>query len=169
MAGLFLYFPVRRPVYRAAAAARLWRCLIYAGLAAASTVFCAGCSTSYQLGALFGKDEDKPTGSVSAAVRAEGHDLRIPPDVDLAYAKIAAAEVLSRGGKDASQPWENPRSGARGTVTPLAAAYRVDGMLCRDFLASYISEGSESWFQGEACRDRKGPWEVRRLRPWRQS
>ena len=91
----------------------------------------------------------------------------MPPDTDLAFAKVAAAEVLTRGGKDASVPWENPTSGARGTITPLANAYRMEGAVCRDFLASYVAEGSESWMQGEACRAGKGKWEVRRLKPWR--
>ncbi len=65
-------------------------------------------------------------------------------------------------------PWENPHTGARGTVTPLAAAYSQDGTTCRDFLASYVRNGAESWLQGEACRGRQGRWEVRQMRPWRR-
>jgi hypothetical protein len=45
------------------------------------------------------------------------------------------SEVLSKGGKGVSLPWENPGTGARGTITPLAAAYNQDGATCRDFLA----------------------------------
>ena len=97
--------------------------------------------------------------------RAE--ESALPPAADLAYAKIAAVDVLARGGKHASNSWENPKSGARGTVTPLANAYRIDGALCRDFLASYVADGSESWLQGEACNAGKGKWEVRRLKRWR--
>ena len=123
---------------------------------------------------MFRKDDDKAvnTGSVSVPVVARAEDEQkpeMPPASDLAYAKLAATEVLSRGAKDASLPWENPLSGARGTVTPLASAYRVEGTLCRDFLASYVAEGSESWMQGEACRANKGRWEVRRLKPWRRT
>ena len=131
----------------------------------------AGCSTSYQLGSMFGKDEDKPvqTGSIPVVARADERGPHMPPASDLAYAKVAAAEVLSRGAKDSSQPWENPQSGARGTVTPLADSYRMEGALCRDFLASYVAEGEESWMQGEACRGGKGKWEVRRLKPWRRT
>ncbi len=53
-----------------------------------------------------------------------------------------------------------------GTVTPLAAVYSQDGITCRDFLASYVKDGSESWLQGAACRAKHGKWEVRNLRPW---
>ena len=51
------------------------------------------------------------------------------------------AEVLTRTDANASQPWENPNTGARGTVTPTASAYTQDGFTCRDFLASYVRDG----------------------------
>jgi surface antigen len=126
-----------------------------------------GCSMSYKLDSFFAKKEgDKPivTGSLApAAAPAQ------PAEGDLALAKAAAAEVVSTGAKDASQPWENPQTGARGTVTPLADAYTQDGFLCRDFLASYVRGGSESWLQGDACRMHKGKWTVRSLRPLKRS
>jgi surface antigen len=75
-------------------------------------------------------------------------------------------EVLIKGGKHSSVPWENPKTGARGTVTPLASDYSQDGITCRDFVASYVKNGSESWLQGAACRAKRGNWEVRNLRPW---
>ena len=62
-----------------------------------------------------------------------------------------------------------PATGARGTVTPIAAAYSQDGAVCRDFLASFVRDGSESWLQGEACRVQRGPWQVRKLTPWKRS
>ena len=44
-----------------------------------------------------------------------------------------------------------------------------DGVTCRDFLASYVKNGTESWLQGEACRAGRGKWEVRTLRPWKST
>ena len=131
---------------------------------------CGGCSFSYQLGPLFGKDDDDPaavTGSV-APVSDSGKPMsELPPDVDLAYARAAATEILSREKHDSAH-WENPRTGARGMVTPIADAYTQDGLTCRDFLASYVHAGSEAWLQGEACRVRQGVWEVRSLKPWKR-
>lgn len=89
-------------------------------------------------------------------------------EVDLAYARAAAAEALARGGKDTSLPWENPHTGARGSITPLASSYSQDGFTCRDFLASYVRDGSEAWLQGEACR-MQGRWEVKSLKPWKRT
>ena len=92
----------------------------------------------------------------------------MPPEGDLDIARAAVSEVLSKGGKDTSVPWENPKTGARGTITPIAAAYSQDGLTCHDFLASYVRNGSESWMQGEACRLNQGKWEVRHLKPWQR-
>ncbi len=97
----------------------------------------------------------------------------MPPERDLVFTRAAVTEVLSRGGKDISLPWENPESGARGTVTPIASAYAQEGATCQDFLASYVSNHGESWMRGEACRDQKGEqkgkWQVRSLKPWTRS
>jgi len=130
----------------------------------------AGCSFSYQLGSLIEKKEESGaavTGSVAEARTTSSTDLS---SGDLAYAKAAASEVLKRGGKGASQPWENPQTGARGTVTPIAAVYTQDGFTCQDFLASYVRDGSgEDWLRGEACRVHRGNWEVRSLKSWKSS
>jgi surface antigen len=126
---------------------------------------CAGgCSFSYQLDHLFSKAEAEVVSRRAAAPAAEP-----PGEGDLAVARAAAREILASGEKDSSMPWENPRTGARGTITPLASAYSQDGLTCRDFLASYVRNGNESWLQGEACRAARGRWEVRALRPWRKT
>ncbi len=111
--------------------ARLWQALHsrfpLCPLVAALAV--AGGACSMPIGSLNGKDEDKAaaehTGSIAATPasrpplrRAEG-----PAEADLAIARATVSEVLGRGGKDASAPWENPQTGARGTVTPVASSY----------------------------------------------
>ncbi len=130
-----------------------------------------GCSLSYQLESFsFGKsdkaeksdDKTETTGSVT-------EKTSVPHDADLVYTRAAVTEMLTRAGKDVSVPWENPSTGARGTVTAIASAYSQDGLTCRDFLASYVREGAESWLQGEACRARAGKWEVRTLKPWKRT
>ena len=167
---------VTRPVldaeYRVAWCVRLWHavrtrlpiaCVIAAALAS------GGCSFSYQLGSLFGNEEKPQESTSSVAPSDPGKGMaELPPDGDLAYARAAATEVLAQGDKQSSAHWENPATGARGMVTPLANSYTQDGLLCRDFLASYVKEGSEAWLQGEACKARQGKWEVRSLKPWKR-
>ncbi len=153
--------------YNGCVPARLWR-----GLAAVAALTLAlasgGCSISYQLDTFFGGDKSDTTASIAPAPGAKPI-TKLPPDGDLAYARAAASEVLKRGKKDASLSWENPKSGARGTVTPIARAYTQDGHTCRNFLASFVNGSDQAWLQGEACRLREGAWEVRTLKPWKQS
>jgi surface antigen len=93
----------------------------------------------------------------------------LPTEADLAFARDAASDVLTLGDKDSSQPWANPETGARGSVTPLAQAYSSDdGRTCRDFLASYVNGKTESWLQGAACHSGNGRWEIHTLKPWRR-
>ena len=179
---------VRRPRYSGTVGSSL-RCRALARLpalaaAAVLAAACGGCAMSYQLGSLFGKDGDKdkaeqtgsirpataaPQGTPEATPAAFNQTTDLPPERDLAYARAAVADVLSRGSKDASAAWENPISGARGTITPIASAYTQDGFVCRDFLASYVRAEAQAWLQGEACRMSPGRWEVRSLKPLKRS
>ena len=151
------------PAYRARSCARLWwRPPAAAATALALAFASAGCS--YQLDALRADSgsEIEHTGSLAPKTA-------LASDSDLAVTRAAVNEMLRKGGKTASMPWENPSTGAHGTVTPLASAYTQDGVTCRDFLASYVRDGSASWLQGEACSAKTGSWEVRQLKPWRKS
>ncbi|WP_328516534.1 RT0821/Lpp0805 family surface protein [Tardiphaga alba] len=106
------------------------------------------------------------TGSITPISRAVNYD---PTEADLALARNAASDVLTKGSRDSSQPWENPATGARGSVTPLSSAYVAEGKTCRDFLASYVNGTTESWMQGAACKGERGRWDVRTLVPWKRS
>ena len=123
----------------------------------------SGCSLNRSDQALAKMEDSEVTGSIAATPP-------IPTESDLAFARTAASDVLTKGDKDSSQPWENPETGARGSVTPLAQSYAAeDGRTCRDFLASYVNGRTESWLQGAACKASQGRWEIHTLRPWKRS
>ncbi len=135
---------------------------------------CSGCAVSGSLlggedsAKAYAKADPETTGSVPSSTPAAAPNL--PSEADLVYARAAVSEVLTRGAKTTSASWENPKTGARGTVTPIASAYTQGGRTCHDFLASYVLGGSESWMQGEACRGAdRSKWEVRTMRPWKRS
>jgi len=127
-----------------------------------------GCSFSYQLDNLFAKKDDASLTGALQRAPAIKPVADLPPEADLIIARAAVSEVMSKGSKDASVSWENPQTGGRGTVTPIASARSGDGLTCHEFLASFEREGTSSWMQGEACRANKGKWEVRTLKPWQQ-
>lgn len=162
-----------RPLYRACRRAGLLpiRRIVSAALAVVVGASCGGCS--FDLGRLGdNKDSMAASGDVTGSITPAraGADTNLT-DSDLALTRNAASDVMIHGGKDISQPWENPQTGARGSVTPLASAYQAaDGRTCRDFLASYVRGGSEGWLQGEACKGSEGaPWEIRNMKPWKRS
>jgi len=128
-----------------------------------------GCS--FQLGSMFEPDRDEAkvqtTGSVIAS-SATPTQVAAGAESDFAL-RAAASALFASNEPNASISWENPQTGARGTVTPIADAYIQAGVTCRDFLASYVQVDSENWLQGEACRAQQGRWEVRSLKPWVRS
>ncbi|MGL5164913.1 MAG: RT0821/Lpp0805 family surface protein [Afipia sp.] len=142
-------------------------------LLTAAALVAVGCSAGGCSLGTFGKEAKKDdlsdvTGSIGPIIRS--HDDTNLTDADLALARNAASDVLTSGQKDVSQPWENPETGARGSVTPLASTYTNEGRICRDFLASYVRGANEGWLQGAACRDGKGEaWEIRNMKPWKRS
>jgi surface antigen len=161
----------RRLRYKGTRKGRLWRLRAKAiALSLALGAATSGCSLSYKLDSFMGKDSEKPehTASIRPAAAPTSAGA-MPADMDLAYTKAAVAELLGRPEKNGSQPWENPSTGARGTITAAADAYTSDGFQCRDFLASYMRDGAESWLQGDACRIHQGKWMVRSLRPLKRT
>ena len=132
--------------------------LILIGLSA------GGCSVTRSDNAFAKYTDDDVTGSIPTPAQQ-----KLPTETDLALARTAASDVLTKGDKDASQPWENPDTGARGSVTPIASSYAAeDGRTCRDFLASYVNGDTQSWLQGAACQAGNGRWEIHTLKPWKR-
>jgi surface antigen len=163
----------RHPSYHGSGARRHWRHLAAACLLALAL---GGCSSSISLSSLLpASDEEK-----AAKSRESTGTLPLQPaslsiaepsmtQTDWTLAKTALREALQRREDGASIPWENPTNGARGTVTPIAAAYDRDGFACRNFLASHVRQGRENWFEGTACRMHKGEWDIQSSRPLQKS
>lgn len=156
--SLILYRPWGRIGLSAIRPAGAVMTAILVGLAA------GGCSVSRSDGPFARMEGKEVTGTITPPPVKDPQ----PTDSDLAFARNAASDVLSKGDGDASQHWENPETGARGSVTPLAQAYAAeDGRRCRDFLASYVNGRTETWLQGHGCDTGHGRWEIHTLKPWR--
>lgn len=110
-------------------------------------------------------DPKDVTGSLAIA---NGAKVTMSP-VDWTIAKSALRETLGRTEDGASQPWENPTTGAHGTVTPVAAIYEKNGFACRNFILSQVRGSNENWYEGTACRIHRGQWDVTNSRPLQKS
>ena len=73
----------------------------------------------------FGKDDAMARAETTGSIPHGKLSTGLPPEEDLIHARSAITEVLGMGRKDFSTSWENTNTGARGTVTPIAAAVRA--------------------------------------------
>lgn len=112
---------------------------------------------------------DEPTGSIPLHM-ASARDIPMGMSaIDWPHAQAALREALARTDEGPSVPWDNPASGARGTVTPIASAFTKDGIPCRNFIASHVKDGIETWSEGLACRVSANTWDVKTVKAIKKS
>ena len=59
-----------------------------------------------------------------------------------------------------TQQWNNPDSGASGTITPQRTWTNNDGRNCREFQQTVTIGGRTETAYGTACRDNAGGWQI---------
>lgn len=125
------------------------------------SLFVSGCATSIQLPGLVDTDATgsipKAASPLSAALDAE----------DWRRAKGALAVALDPQGNGAPVDWDNPRSGAKGAITPVGDAYARGNGVCRAFIANLGGSVASPPVQGTGCRDGSGEWTVSDVKPWK--
>jgi surface antigen len=107
----------------------------------------SGCAMSTSLGPMFAADDI--TGSITP------RDGRFSPsmsDEDWRLAKAAIDTATAMPAPTASTTWDNPQSGLKGAVTPVAAPYAAQDRACRAFIATVVLKDRTDWYQGRACR-----------------
>lgn len=109
--------------------------------------------------------QDDVTGSIDRPARSLADTLD-PEDWRRAHAALGTA--LDPQGNGAPVNWDNPRSGAKGTFTPVGGAYPSDEGVCRAFLADIGGKAASRQLQGVGCRDKSGEWKVGDVKPWRR-
>jgi surface antigen len=67
---------------------------------------------------------------------------------------------LSEAPAGETASWDNPRTGSRGTITPLRTYVDGQGRLCRDYAATIEVEGESYDGEETACRNAVGAWVV---------
>ena len=145
-----------RGIAPAALAARL----ALAGLAAPL----GGCAISTQLGPIFGASDDTvATGSITPRDRRFSTTMT---DEDWSRAKLALGTALASEAPGAPAPWDNPASGLKGTVSPVASAYAADDRTCHAFVASLSDQASTHWYQGRACKTAETGWAIVETADW---
>jgi surface antigen len=132
-------------------------------VACAAAVTLGGCAISTPLGPIFGSDDDTSTGSVLAP---ENHFASTMSPSDWTFAQAAVRAALDSTPGRPPAPWRNPATGTKGTISPVASAFAVDGALCQAFTAVVTTDGKTSFYQGRACRSGSKPWTVTEASTW---
>ncbi len=147
------------PSYRSAgvSASRAWR--LAAAFLLGQTL--AGCSAVIPLPSLISQDD--VTGSIGKSPSPLSSQLDAE---DWRRAQSALAVALDPQGNGAAASWDNPRSGARGSFTPVGQARPSEERICRAFLAEIGGAARAQNLQGVACREKTGEWTLEDVKPW---
>lgn len=113
--------------------------------------------------------DNAPTGSIPLQMASARDNPMGMSASDWPFAQAALKDALARTQDGPSVPWQNPSSGTHGTVAPIASAFEKEGFACRNFIASHVANGIETWSEGTACRMHKGEWEVKTVKPVKKS
>ncbi len=160
------------------AATRLAMCALLA-------ISVSGCAISMPMGSLFSRtektasakaDDEITTGSIGSrattvsSVLTESKETITVPIAAEDWGKAKAALIEALGSKEdtPSVPWENNATNARGSVTALHRTVSTGGSTCRAFLGSALRDKTDTWFEGRACKNSGGEWEMQDLRPWKK-
>lgn len=153
--------PPPRPLYRAPSTRREGgpaRVLVALLLGAALS----GCGVSLPLATLA-----PPTGEVLTT-----GSITPPPTLGLApgsedwrRARAALVTALDPQGNGAAVSWDNPETGAAGTIAAADLPYLEGDIVCRRFSARTRLDQSDKSFEGHACRVAAGEWRIRSAEP----
>jgi len=84
-----------------------------------------------------GGTEHKPRGDSSAGDVAGDLPVQQPTKFEFVI-NMKIAKSMGMTIPPALLRWEDPNTGAHGTVTPLPSTYQQSGVTCRDVLMSYV-------------------------------
>lgn len=80
---------------------------------------------------------------------------------DLTYYNQASQQALETGPSGQALPWNNPDSGASGSVTPSKYYQTSGGQYCREYTQTIQVGGKSQQGVGTACRNEDGTWQIK--------
>lgn len=104
--------------------------------------------------------------SCSAAILSAGNCIALAqpgnadPSRDIPVIRQVLNDVLSSNANGVGRNWANPQTHDYGVVTPRTAYAASNGQQCRAYDRTWIVNGNESTYAGNACKDAEGIWRV---------
>jgi hypothetical protein len=79
---------------------------------------------------------------------------------DITYIIQALNNALETAPVGSETQWQNPTSGAYGTISPLSGQTVSAGQTCRDYRRTRVAYGETRAYEGTACREPDGWWTI---------
>lgn len=79
---------------------------------------------------------------------------------DMAYYDRTSQYAMENARTGATTTWNNPDSGASGTITPTNTYQTAGGQYCREYTQTINVDGRSVQGQGQACRNPDGTWTI---------
>ena len=119
----------------------------------------AGAAVGSQIGDGTGRTVATAAGTLLGAAlgRSIGQSL---DQADLNYYHRTSQQAMEVGQPGQPFPWQNPRSGVSGTVTPSGYYQNQTGQYCREYTQTINIGGRLQEGHGVACRQPDGSWRI---------
>lgn len=82
------------------------------------------------------------------------------PSRDIPMIRQAMNDALSSNSNGVGANWVNPQTHDYGVITPRTAYAGSNGQQCRAYDRTWVMNGNESTYTGNACKDAEGIWRV---------
>ena len=140
-----------------------YHCLPFRGqmlaIITASALVLGGCAKmQIPLASLSGSVAEPASLTSETEVVSALSDLLSDSDVTMIGSVLATAMTEAEDGATVS--WNNPETGASGSLIPLVVARADGGLLCRAFVGTLGAADTGQKFRGEACRLDDGNWQL---------
>jgi len=122
-----------------------------------------GCSVSMPMASLLPAPHDDETASIAKPQLTAWLGTQ-----DWLCAKPAFDEALAET-ETSAVTWSNPDSGAKGKFTPVGEAFSGIAGMCRGFQGAIAGSAANKAFEGTACADKAGVWQVTEVKSAKQS
>jgi surface antigen len=118
-------------------------------------------------GGAIGSNIGKGTGNTAAIIGGAvlggllGSEIGKSLDkADVAYHNRTQQQAFETQKAGTSASWQNPDSGARGSITPTKTYQNSNGQYCREFNQTISVGGKTEKGYGTACRQPDGAWQI---------
>lgn len=114
-------------------------------------------------GAQFGKGDGKLVTTAIGALLGAGIGNSVGASLDkadIAYNDRTSQRALETAQPGQTLPWNNPKSGNSGSITPSNYYTNNDGQYCREFSQKITVGGKTENGYGTACRQPDGSWQI---------